>query len=151
MKAEDQFHLGIVTDNLDESLAQLSALFGYQWCEQMGGPTKVSRPDGDTVLDLQFAYSMSTPRLEVIQAVPGTMWEPADSGIHHIGYWSDDVPADSAELVRHGMALDAAGLDPNGAPYWVFHRSATGPRIELVSRKVQPMMEQYWATGKIPR
>lgn len=148
MKAEDQFHLGIVTDNLDESLTQLSALFGYKWCEQMGGPTNVSLPDGDAVLDLQFAYSMSTPRLEVIQSVPGTMWEPADSGLHHIGYWSDDVPADSAELARGGLALDAAGLDPNGVPYWVFHRSATGPRIELVSRKVQPAMEQYWATGK---
>ena len=88
---------------------------------------------------------MSSPRLEIIQAVPGTLWEPAaGSGIHHLGYWSDDVAADSAALEERGYALEAAGQ------VWAYHRNPAGPRIELVNRVVQPGMEAYWATGRMP-
>ena len=42
-------------------------------------------------------YSRNAPRVEVIQSVPGTLWVPAvGSGIHHIGYWSDDIARDAA-------------------------------------------------------
>lgn len=147
MRAEDQFHIGIVVDDLDATLEQLTALFGYEWCAVIGGPTAVSGPDGESEVDLRFAYSRTSPRLEVIRSAPGSLWEPSDSGIHHVGYWSDDVAADSAELVRRGWATEAVGKRPDGTPYWSFHRSPTGPRIELVSRSVQGGMEQYWGSG----
>jgi hypothetical protein len=152
MKAADQFHLGLVVDDFEETLARLSALFGYEWCDEMGGPTNVTLPDGEIQLPLRFAYSMTVPRLEIIRSVPGNqIWQPAaGSGIHHLGYWSDDVPADSAELTRQGYDIEAAGTGPDGVPYWAYHRGASGPRIELVSRKVQPSLERYWATGKVP-
>lgn len=150
MKAEDQFHLGIVVDDFEETLARLTALFGYEWCDEIGGPTAVTLPSGETSLELRFAYSTSSPRLEIIRSVPGTVWAPAaDSGIHHVGYWSDDVPADSAELVRQGCELEAAGLGPDGLPYWTYHRGKSGPRVELVSRKVQAGLEGYWASGDL--
>lgn len=151
MRAEDQFHVGVVVDDFDSTLAALSELFGYEWCDEIGGPTLVTLPTGDAVVDLKFAYSMTSPRLEIIRSVAGTLWEPAaGSGIHHVGYWSDDVAADSARLVRRGFATEATGARPDGKPYWTFHRSATGPRIELVSRSVQGALEQYWATGRLP-
>ena len=152
MRAEDQFHIGVVVDDFEDTLADLSALFGYQWCDEIGGPTPVRLPTGDAVLELRFAYSTTSPRLEIIRSLPGTLWVPAaGSGIHHMGYWSDDVPADSAELEGRGLAIEASGRGPDGAPYWAYHRSAGGPRIELVSRAVQPALEQYWTTGKIPQ
>jgi hypothetical protein len=40
---------------------------------------------------MKRAHSGSDPRLELLQTVPNTVWTPADSGVHHIGYWSDDV------------------------------------------------------------
>jgi len=148
VRAEDQFHIGIVVEDLESTLEQLTELFGYEWCDVMGGgPTSVTGPAGEVLVDLRFAYSRTCPRLEVIRAVPGTLWEPSDSGVHHVGYWSDDVAADSAELVRLGWATEAVGKRPDGTPYWSFHRSPTGPRIELVSRAVQAGMEQYWAGG----
>jgi len=151
VRAEDQFHVGIVVDDLEATLESLSDLFGYQWCDEMGGPTPVKLPTGDAVLDLRFAYSMTVPRVEIIRTVTGTLWEPATgSGIHHLGFWSDDVAADSDELVRRGFATEATGSRPDGVPYWTFHRSTTGPRIELVSRSVQPALERYWSTGKVP-
>ncbi|WP_062988095.1 hypothetical protein [Nocardia anaemiae] len=61
-----------------------------------------------------------TERSQVISAVGGInhasnrtrigqtdghrLWEPVgETGIHHIGYWSDDV---AAELVRHGYVTE---------------------------------------------
>jgi hypothetical protein len=147
VKAGDQFHTGIVVDDLDSTLSSLSALFGYEWCAEIGGPLPVKLPTGDAILDLRFAYSRSVPRLEIIRTVPGSLWEPAaGSGIHHLGYWSDDVAADSAALAGKGYAVEATGVQPDGVPYWAYHRGASGPRIELVSRTVQAGLEQYWAT-----
>jgi hypothetical protein len=107
----------------------------------------VKLPTGDAILDLRCAYSRSIPRLEIVRTVPGSLWEPAaGSGIHHLGYWSDDVAADSAALAEEGYAVEATGVQPDGVPYWAYHRGASGPRIELVSRTIQAGLEQYWAT-----
>jgi hypothetical protein len=146
VKAGDQFHTGIVVDDLDSTLASLSALFGYEWCAEIGGPIPVKLPTGDAILDLRCASSRSIPRLEIVRTVPGSLWEPAaGSGIHHLGYWSDDVAADSAALAEEGYAVEATGVQPDGVPYWAYHRGASGPRIELVSRTIQAGLEQYWA------
>lgn len=147
MKAIDQFHVGIVVDDLGSALEQLAELFGYEWCAEIGGPMTVAFPDGEAEVNLRFVYSATSPRVEVIQSVPGTFWAPADSGIHHLGYWSDDVASDSADLVRAGYVTEAVGNRPDGTPYWAFHRSPVGLLVELVSRDVQAGLEQYWASG----
>ena len=151
MRAEDQFHTGIVVDDFEGSLATLTKLFGYEWCEEMGAEIPVTLADGVQMLNLRFAYSKTSPRVEIIRPVPGTLWMPAEgSGIHHLGYWSDDVAADASALEALGFAREAAGEGEDAVPYWTYHRTATGPRIELVSRAMQPVMEQYFATGKVP-
>ncbi|MFC4502871.1 MULTISPECIES: VOC family protein [Streptomyces] len=152
MHPADQFHIGLVVDDVDSAAAELSALLGYEWCEEIGGEARVVLPDGgDALVDLRSVYSMSTPRIELVPGVPGTLWQPADSGIHHLGYWSDDVAADSAELARRGHAAEALGVRPDGTAYWAFHHGPGGPRIELVTRTLQPVLERYWATGRKPR
>ncbi|MBA2947806.1 VOC family protein [Streptomyces himalayensis] len=149
MKAEDQFHLGIVAEDFEATMAVLSSLFRYEWGEEVGGPIPVALPTGEAVLELRCAYSVTTPRLEIIRSIPGTLWEPATgTGIHHIGYWSDDVAADSAELVRHGYVTEATRTGPDGTPFFTFHRSANGFRVELVSRAAQPGLQRCWAVPK---
>ena len=119
LRPEDQFHVGIVAEDYDATKDQLSKLFGFEWSGDMGGPTEVSLPTGDTVIDFQCTYSCSestAPRLEIVRRVPGTLWEPTPgSGIHHFGYWSDDVAADTAELERHGYVTEATRKGPDGA------------------------------------
>ena len=148
MKAADQFHVGIVVDDLDVALAELTALFGYQWCSPMAVRTPVRLATGEIELDLRFTYSATTPRVEVIQSMPGTLWMPAaGSHIHHLGYWSDDVAADGVQLAEWGHVEEATGVRPDGTPVWAYHKSPSGPRVELVSRQIQPGLEQYWAAG----
>ena len=103
MKAADHFHVGIVVDDFDNALDELADLFGHKWCPTMSVNTPVALPDAEATLDLMFTYSRTTPRVEVIQSMPGTLWVPSpSSGIHHLGYWSDDVAADAARSAARG-------------------------------------------------
>jgi hypothetical protein len=147
VRGEDQFHVGVVVDDLDAALEDLTDLFGYGWCPSMSVETPVLLPKGDLMLDLHFTYSATVPRVEVIQSVPGTLWVPAaGSGIHHVGYWSEDVEADGRRLVERGYAEEARGVRSDGAAVWTYHHSVSGPRIELVSREIQAGLEGYWAS-----
>jgi hypothetical protein len=149
MRSADQFHTGIVVEDFEGTLDALSELFGHKWCQHFSAPVQVRLPGGEQELPLTFSYSMTEPRLEIIRSIPGTLWTPAaGSGIHHLGFWSDDVPADSARLSERGYEWEAAGILPDGNPYWVYHRHPDGPRIELVSRQLEAGLQQYWETGR---
>ncbi|MFE2681377.1 VOC family protein [Streptomyces mirabilis] len=90
-------------------------------------------------------FSTTTPRLEIVRRVPGTLWEPAAGGaVHHVGYWSDDVAADAAELERHGFVREATRKGAGGAPFAFLRSPASGYRVELVSRVAQQSLERFW-------
>jgi hypothetical protein len=146
MKPADQFHLGIVTADFEATMDTLTSVFGYEWGPEIGAQTTVTLPAGEAVLDLRCAYSTSVPRLELVRSLPGTMWEPASGGIHHVGFWSEDVAADSAELAGAGYVLEASRTGSDGQPFFTFQRSTAGFRIELVSTAARAGLEQCWAT-----
>ena len=52
---------------------------------------------------------------------------------------------DGERLVGAGYALEVAGEDEHGTRSWAYHRSQTGPRVELVSRDLAPAMAALWA------
>lgn len=145
LKAQDQFHLGIVVEDFETTLAEFSSLFGYKWCGEISGPVPVTLPDADAVVELGCVFSTTTPRLEIVRRVPGTLWEPAAGGaVHHVGYWSDDVAADAAELERHGFVREATRKGADGAPFAFLRSPASGYRVELVSRVAQQSLERFW-------
>lgn len=147
MKATDQFHIGIVVDDLDAALEEIGKALGYEWCPVFGIETPVVLPDRTLTVDLRFTYSRTQPRVELIRAMPGTPWVPAmDSGIHHAGYWSDDMARDGRRLGASGFVEEARGILSDDAPIWAYYRNAHGLRIELVSRQLQAGLEQYWAS-----
>ena len=150
MRPEDQYHVGIVVDDLDATLRWYGDVAGYRWCEQYEGDQELETPDGRVTIPFRFAYSMDEPRLEVIQSVPGTLWSPADSGLHHLGYWSDDVGGDVAALVAAGAAVEARAPLPDGSTLWAYCKAAGGARIELVSSVIRPAMTQWFETGRMP-
>ena len=136
----------MVVDDLDVALTNLSELFGYRWSDAFEGRVLVRLPDGDREVLLRFVYSRTVPRIEVIQAIEGTVWVPsAGSGIHHLGYWSDDVEGDAAGLEKSGYVMEALGRVPNRAAPWSYHRAPGGVRVELVDRALQPMLEAFWS------
>ncbi|MGW0021804.1 VOC family protein [Rhodococcus sp. NPDC003382] len=146
MKAEDLFHLGIVADDPEATREEFTALFGYEWGPEVGGAVPVTLPAGDRTVELRCAYSITEPRLEVVRSVPGTLWE-AGGGIHHAGYWSDDVAADAAALVARGFVTEATRAGADGDLFFAFLRGTTGLRIELVTRVAEQGLQQCWGAG----
>ncbi|MFJ3415694.1 VOC family protein [Streptomyces sp. NPDC086082] len=145
MRAEDQFHLGLVVEDFEGALAEFSAAFGYEWCAEIGGAVPLTLQTGNAVLDISCAYSRTVPRLEIVRRIPGTLWEPvAGGGVHHVGYWSDDVAADAADLTRQGFVTEAARDGTGGAPF-AFLRGPSGLLVELVDRVARPGLEKLWA------
>lgn len=60
LRAEDQFHVGIVVEDFEAALAGLSALFGYQWCDELGGPTEVRlRRRGPAELQVRVLHDIA--------------------------------------------------------------------------------------------
>jgi catechol 2,3-dioxygenase-like lactoylglutathione lyase family enzyme len=144
VKPEDLYHIGIIVEDFAAAMAWYSETAGYQWCEPSDGESEVVTPDGKQTIPMCLTYSVDEPRLELVRAVPGTLWTPADSGIHHLGYWSDDVDADVAALVAAGLTLEVSGLYPDGSSMWAYCRAPGRPRTELVSRAMQPSMTEWF-------
>lgn len=146
MNASDQFHAGVVVDNLAAAMGDLTELFGYEWCPTLTVPLPVKFPAEEQTVELTLTYSRSTPRLELVETVSGTLWSPV-AGVHHLGYWSDDLTGDGDLLQSSGYSMEAAGLRPDGSTIWSYHRKANGFRVELVNRELRSFLEHYWAGG----
>jgi catechol 2,3-dioxygenase-like lactoylglutathione lyase family enzyme len=149
VKAENLFHTGIVVDDLDATLDWLTEVAGYRWTDVVEVDQAAETPDGGVTIPLRMAFSGCGPRLEVLQSIPGTIWVPADSGLHHVGYWSDDVESDLATLEAHGMRYEVKSYNPDGSGtlLWAYCKGPTGPRIELVSRAMEPFIKYWWSTA----
>ncbi|WP_433631730.1 VOC family protein [Nocardia sp. CA-120079] len=153
MRAEDQFHIGIVAADFEATVATLSSVLGYEWGPEIGGPVSVDLPDtGTAVLEMRCRYSTTVPRLEIVRSIADTLWEPAGAaGLHHVGYWSGDVAADVADLVRHGYVTEATRPGADGQLFFAFLRGANGFRVELVDRAAESSLAQCWAAPTTDR
>ena len=149
MKPADLYHTGIVVDDFDEALEWFTKVAGYRWTDVVEVDQVAQTPEGEITIPMRMAYSGASPRLELIQAVPGTIWVPADSGVHHLGYWSDDVESDLATLEATGMRCEVKAFNPDGSGtvLWAYCKGQTGPRIELVSRAMEPFIAYWFATA----
>jgi catechol 2,3-dioxygenase-like lactoylglutathione lyase family enzyme len=145
VRPSDLFHVGIVVDDAPATRAWLTETAGFQWGDEVDVTLPVRLAGGEQDVRFRFAYSKDEPHLEVIQAVPGTPWEPVSgSGIHHLGHWSEDVAADVAAMVAAGCELEAIA-GPEDAPAFAYLRTPAGPRIELVPASNKPFMAALWS------
>jgi catechol 2,3-dioxygenase-like lactoylglutathione lyase family enzyme len=148
MKPENLYHTGIVVDDFENTLAWFTKVAGYRWTDVVSVDQVAVTPDGEITIPMKMAYSATDPRVEILQTVPGTVWVPADSGVHHLGYWSDDVEADLATLEANGWELEVKSFNPDGSGtlLWAYCKGPKGPRIELVSHAMKPFIEYWFST-----
>ena len=149
MQPDDLYHTGLVVDDIEATMRWFTDVAGYEWCDQFVGEQVVQLPGGERTLTMRGVYSLSEPRLELVGTISDTLWEPSNAGVHHLGYWSDEVDRDVATLVANGVQLEARSLMPDGSSLWAYCTAASGPRIEFVSRVLEPVMSEWWATGRM--
>jgi catechol 2,3-dioxygenase-like lactoylglutathione lyase family enzyme len=148
----DHYHVGIIVTDIEAASAKLTDLLGVTWgpimhideqeyCDEAGN---------DVVLPTTMRYSTGTPCLELILEVPGTVWVRNDaSNLHHVGFWSDSLPDQSAAFTAAGCPLQlcgrAGGVTPTSFSY---HRDPDlGIRIELVDGAMRDMMQFLFEPG----
>ena len=111
---------------------------GYSWTRPVEAGLTVTTGDGDLEVPFRFVYSTENPHLELIEAVPGTLWTAGPAGAaHHLGYWVDDLQAAARDLESAGYRIEArpAGDTLTTFAYLV---DPEGVRIELVDRAMFP-------------
>ena len=145
----EQFHVGIVVDDFEGARDFLTATCGYEWGPDIQLEYTMTLPTGPVTYDQRLSYSVTEPRLELVQSAAGTPLQPSSSGLHHIGYWCEDVEATSAELDSRGWPWECGG-EVDGSPMWAYHFNPLGLRIELVSTALKAGLESMWSKPAAP-
>ena len=138
------YHVGIIVPDVAAAQVELTEQLGLTW-----GPVMhldaIDLRDGegnDVVLPSTICFSLEAPYLELIEEVPGSVWvRNPYSNLHHIGYWSDDLPADSNHLSGSGCPLQLCGVGATAEPsQFAYHQGDLGVRIEVVDAGLREMM-----------
>jgi catechol 2,3-dioxygenase-like lactoylglutathione lyase family enzyme len=123
------WHIGIAVPDLEKGQKELGEVFGLRWrparVRKLTLTDAASRP---CAVECHVAFSLGGPfAVEVWQAIPGTPLDmPEAGGVHHIGYWVDDLAAEAKRLDTLGYAGYAtAGTTP------LLNRGPAGTLIEL--------------------
>jgi hypothetical protein len=148
------YHVGIIVPDLVEGQRRFSALLGVLWGPTMDVVAPFITASGEVVdVNLTFAHSTEPTYLELIQEVPGTPWVcNPHSNLHHIGYWSDDVDAESARLSGIGCPFNLGSRpDPTAPLNFAYHVDPLGVRLEFVSQTRRQQMEAVYFTPVSPQ
>jgi len=138
------YHVGIVVPDLAAAREQMSGQLGTAWGPilHLDAADYRDASGHDLVLPTTMCYSVEPPHLELIQEVPGSVWVCNEySNLHHIGFWSDDLIADSTDLAGSGCPLQLCGRAGEEAPAsFAYHRNDLGVRIEIVDAAMRDAM-----------
>ena len=134
-----------LSDDLDATMDWFTKVAGYRWTdvvevEQQGyAGWRSDDPDADGLLGRPTRLSSCRP-------FPARSGFPRIRGVHHVGYWSDDVESDLATLGQwHGLRVKSCNPDGSANLRRVQRPGRTKDR--LVSRAMEPFIEYWWATA----
>ena len=67
MRPEDQYHVGIVVNELDAGKEFYSVSAGYRWCDDMRIENVFVDGDQEPAVSLRFTYSREAPHFELVE------------------------------------------------------------------------------------
>jgi hypothetical protein len=132
------YHVSYATADLEAVMASFSDLLGVRWCPIEEGLIPGLGPADTTGWESRRAVTLHGPvHLELSWGSPGSIWATdALAELHHLAYWSTDLPAAVAGLVEDGWELELTLPDAGGAPSEFAYLHLEGwPRLELVDTK----------------
>ena len=141
---ESIWHIGIAVPDLDQGKKELGEVFGLRWRPARVRRLTLTDAAGQTYeVECHVVFSLGGPfAVEVWQAIPGTPLDmPEGGGVHHIGYWVDDLAAEAKRL-------DALGY-PSYATVGTTPLLNRGPAGTL-NRTVRPAQRPPVAARPVP-
>ena len=147
----DLYHTGLVVNDLQEAMRTMTAAVGAQWAEPVHATLPVRTPHGIVERESWVTFSTGEPHhIELIEAVWGGVWVPDDGGprLHHLGFWVDDLQAESARLEGLGLPLRVTGVGGEGAISFAYHDAGQGALfLELNSRSKRTQLYEWLERG----
>ncbi|MFI6173419.1 VOC family protein [Nocardia sp. NPDC051052] len=136
------YHIGIVVADLDKAMAELGKL-GLEWHAPIRNNSDVFSNGETKNIQPWMAYSkQGPPYLELLEQMPGTIW--AETGLHHLGVWTDDIPEESKRLSAEGIAQLISSHDNISDSASAYHQTTDGVRLELMDiGRVGPGLAVY--------
>ncbi len=134
---DDVFHIGIIVPEIEAGMEEIAKRFGASWPRPPGAANvRVRTKAGVQVMQSRFAYTAEgPPYIELIEGVPGTVWEAGEgSRIHHLGAFVDDLDAEIERLTAEGADLEMASVDEAGERVLgvTYMNSDLGVRLDLL-------------------
>ncbi|MEE8398726.1 MAG: VOC family protein [Desulfobacterales bacterium] len=131
LKLKTLDHIGIQVRDVEEVIETWERTFGI-------GPWTIremthTTPEGETLTTkLAFAYTDNGVEIELIQSIRNDFIDTHGEGLHHLGFFVNDVDEDAAKAVEQGAKVAFKGPGGN------IHLDADGPggvRFELMRRR----------------
>ena len=148
------YHFGLVVSDFDQALDELSSNLGLEWAKVTEFEIICEQPNGIVTADMKVVYSTTgPPHYEIIRVAPGTVWGQADLGIHHLGFWTENLEDDHKRLTNSGYMWESTYYNPDSdGPFgFTYHTlQNTGLRIELVDIARKPAFDNWMAGGDFP-
>jgi hypothetical protein len=139
LQSKDLFHTAIIVPDVDASAAELTRIAGLTWSPKLDVEAPLwTRDRGVQMRRMVAMYSVEAPHLELVTAVPGTLWDLTPRAIHHLGYWSDDLVSESDALEARGLPRVAGAMNDGQLYGFAYHETSDGLLLELVDRAVFP-------------
>lgn len=150
----DLFHTGILVPDIAAAMDEIGRSHGVTWASVQDRTMDIWLPGaGPASFRLALTYTCEGPvHLELMEGGPGSPWEAAahGAGMHHLGYWVDDVRAETERLVADGWTIELAAAPPeDGYGRFTYLRSPSGILVEPLNRVAKPRFEAWWAGGDL--
>lgn len=98
----DPWHVAIVVPDLARAMDELATTLGVSWSRVMTMTNhQWSLRHGNELRTRSFTFSSGTPRFELLQVTPDSIWETP--GLHHLAFWVDDVKREADRLCASGF------------------------------------------------
>jgi catechol 2,3-dioxygenase-like lactoylglutathione lyase family enzyme len=154
----NMYHVGIRVPDIDVAMVEIGSAMGVTWASMQDREMTVwlaaagDTPAGLVTVPLRFTYSCEGPvHLELVQGPPGSVWDGNDfPGPHHFGVWSDDVGAQTADLIARGWTLVLSQAPPEeGYGRFTYVRSPQGFIVEPVTSANRARFEGWFAGASL--
>jgi len=129
------FHTCLIVPSLEDAMDELLPAHPGGWAEIVEAEVAMEYRGGNQTVTARYTYSQEEPsHMELIQRVPGSVWDADPGTPHHVGYWVSDLAAASEQLEANGYTREAIGGPTDlEEPIFTYHLSPSGFRVELVS------------------
>jgi len=151
------YHTGIIVDDLDKAMSAMGDALAVDWAPPRTSTAPLRGPDGVKAREVRFTYSLQGPHfIELLEQVNAAPYLNLTGGrrVHHLGYYTDDLRAASADLESRGYRCELSGVsDDGGIGRATFHYNpeAPGMWIELVSHEIAEEIGDWIAEAAVER